>query len=327
MNAFSRIKPPLNPAGQMMPSPAYATIEDEFWYNVSPQDKLPLAGEIDLKIDMHSLFVFFVNVASAADIAAARTIVYDALIKTPTIFADARQFLGMSDKRAYLELSYLASRTPHPSQPCSLCGCHPWTLSRHPMAYFLRLLSGSKGKDVQLQTAFMIADYLMEQGLYETANGFSTLTGQLLDLVYTRLIVPKEYQQKAAKRRGHGCEGALAQVLENCRVSVLPKKKASSPMGAGDPHLDLDTMKVVDRRAGQTHAFDMLIMDNDRVAVAIQSLIHTSDPGQYGVDKSNETVVISQRCANGTVGLVRITKSSCGVLLTGSASARTRGTQ
>ena len=34
--------------------------------------------------------------------------------------------------------------------------------------------------------------------------------------------------------------------------------------------------------------FDLLILKTNSVKVAIQSLIHTSDPGQYGVDKSNE---------------------------------------
>ena len=278
-----------------MSSPAYASPEDEFWYNVSPQDELPIAGNIDLRMNFRSLYDFFKDISLAHSAEDAKQLVFEKLLKNPSIFGDVRQFLGISNKRIYLELSYIASRTDHPSQPYSLCRCHPWTLSRHPTEFFLRLLSGSKGKDVQLATANMISEYLMEKGLYETAKGFSTVTDQLFKFIYKHLIIPKEYQQKAAKRRGHGCEGALAIVLKNCGVSLLPSNKASNPMGANDPHLDLNTMTVTDRKVGETHAFDMLILNNDCVSVAVQSLIHTSDPGQYGVDKSNETVLISQK--------------------------------
>ncbi|WP_225073594.1 hypothetical protein [Desulfuromonas sp. CSMB_57] len=276
-----------------MPSPAYASKEDEYWYNVSPQDDLPLAGQIDLEIDLKSISVFFLKLAGAANVTSAKKIIRECLIDNPVIFSHARQFLGLSDKRAYLDLSYIASRTPHPTQATSISGCHPWTLSRHPMAFFLRLLSGSQGKPVQISTADMIAAYMIEQGLYEAARGFSGMSENLMQLVYTRLISPKEYQQKAAKRRGHGCEAALAEVLEQCGIDMIPKNKAANPMGANDPHLNLETMTVSERQAGTTHAFDMIILSDKRVIVAIQSLIHTSDPGQYGVDKSNETVSIA----------------------------------
>jgi hypothetical protein len=42
-----------------MPSPAYASKEDEFWYNVSQQDELPLAGTIDLEMDVGRILAIF----------------------------------------------------------------------------------------------------------------------------------------------------------------------------------------------------------------------------------------------------------------------------
>jgi len=278
-----------------MPSSAYTSKENEYWYNVSPQRDLPLAGEVDLKIDLKSIAEFFASLSKANNITSGKNIIFKTLIATPQIFSPARQFLGLSDKRAYLDLSYIASRTPHPTEHKSLSGCQPWTLSRHPMDFFLHLLSGSQGKQVQIATARMITDYLVEQGLYEAARGFSGMSNGLLELVYTRLISPKEYQQKAAKRRGHGCEAALAAVLEKCGASVIPMNKASNPMGASDPHLNLEKMALSDRKAGSTHAFDMIILSGDVVSIVIQCLIHTSDPGQYGVDKSNETVDIADK--------------------------------
>lgn len=278
-----------------MSSPAYSSKEAEFWYNVAQQEVLPLAGKIDLKLDVSRIFSVFKELSASADLVAAKGPTAKFLISDPTLFHDMRQFLGISDKRSYLELSYIASRAKHPTNDHGLCGCHPWTLARHPMNFFLRLLSGSKGAEVQYAAADMLADYLLQNGIFEAAKGFSSADEKLLELIYTRLIIPKEYQQKAAKRRGHGCEAALAGVLSRTGATLVPDDRWQNPMGAKDPHLDVETMQQKDREAGVTHAFDLLVMESNKVRVAIQSLIHTSDPGQYGVDKSNETVEISNK--------------------------------
>ena len=275
-----------------VPKLAFSSDIDEFWYNVSQQDELPLAGEIELTINLQKIASAFQSLSQQVNETSAVGHLANLLKENPQLFSDLRQFLGVSDKRCYLELSYIASRIPHPTDKSSLCGCMPWTLSRHPMKFFLTLLAGKKGKLVQERAAEMLAKYLLQQGLWEAAKGFAKANDELLQIIYTRLIVPKEYQQKAAKRRGHGCEAAIAKVLEECGASLVPHDRASNPMGANDPHLDLDSMEEANREAGRTHAFDLLIKSNGRVRVALQSLIHTSDPGQYGVDKSNETVQI-----------------------------------
>jgi len=275
-----------------MPLDAYNTVEEEYWYNVSPQDKLPLAGVIDLEIDLKKVALLFIKLSEVNTPEKARLLLYEEIIKNPIIFSYVRQFLGISDKRAYLDLSYIASRTKHPFQNTSISGCQPWTLSRHPIPFFLRLLSGSQGKQVQQITADMLAKYLIDQGLYITAKGFSNINETIMELIYTRLIVPKEYQQKAAKRRGHGCEADLARVLKQICVNIIPENKDIDPMGSNDPHINLNTMKFSNRSIGITHAFDIVIVKNEKPLILIQSLIHTSDPGQFGVDKSNETVQI-----------------------------------
>jgi hypothetical protein len=275
-----------------MPSEAFSSIENEYWYNVSPQDKLPLAGVVDLEIDLKKVALLFIKLSQAKTLQDAHALLYNEILKNPIVFSYVRQFLGISDKRAYLDLSYIASRTKHPLQNNSISGCQPWTLSRHPIPFFLRLLSGSQGKQVQQVTANMFSKYLMDQGIYNAAKGFSNINEKIMDLIYTRLIVPKEYQQKAAKRRGHGCESVLAKVLNEIGVDIIPINKAVDPMGANDPHVDLTKMEFTQREIGKTHAFDIIITHNTVPYILIQSLIHTSDPGQFGVDKSNETVQI-----------------------------------
>jgi hypothetical protein len=274
-----------------MPLEAYNTVEEEYWYNVSPQDELPLAGIVDLEIDLKKIALLFVKLSEANTSEEAQSLLYHEILKNPIIFSYARQFLGISDKRAYLDLSYIASRTKHPFKDTSISGCQPWSLSRHPIQFFLRLLSGSQGKQVQQTTAEMFSKYLIDKNLYLTAKGFSNITETIMELIYTRLIVPKEYQQKAAKRRGHGCEAALASVLKQTGVSIIPENKDTDPMGSNDPHINLNTMELT-TRSDTTHAFDIIITHNNNPFIVIQSLIHTSDPGQFGVDKSNETVQI-----------------------------------
>ena len=274
-----------------MPLDAYNTIEEEYWYNVSPQDELPLAGIVELEIDLKMVALLFIKLSEVDTPEKAQSLLYHEILKNPIVFSYARQFLGISDKRTYLDLSYIASRIKHPSENTSISGCQPWTLSRHPIQFFLNLLSGSQGKQVQLITADMISKYLIDKGLYITAKGFSNINENIMQLIYERLIVPKEFQQRAAKRRGHGCEAALASVLKQIGADIIPENRDTDPMGSNDPHINLNTMKITNR-SKITHAFDIIIMKNDNPLILIQSLIHTSDPGQFGVDKSNETVQI-----------------------------------
>ena len=110
-------------------------------------------------------------------------------------------------------------------------------------------------------------------------------------------------QQKAAKRRGHGCEAALASAISGCGGTIVPSDRATNPMGSNDPHLELATMTIRERSPGKTHAFDLVVNDtHSQPAILCQSLIHTSDPGQFGVDKSNETVEIAKRVADWNAG-------------------------
>jgi hypothetical protein len=273
---------------------AYASPEEEFWYNVSPQDELPLAGTVDRDIDIASAKEFFVEITHARTKEEAVPKAARILRSDPGLFSTIRQFIGVSDKRAYLDLSYRASRAAHPRSDSGLCGCYPWALSKHPVSFFTGMASGNHGEDVADAMALLLADYLIEHGIFEGAKGFADMEDEVLEGLYTGLISPKEYQQKAAKRRGHGCEAALARVLTSLGVDLVPNDKARNPLGSRDPNVDLSTMQIVERAAGTTYSFDMIIRNQNEVAIAIQALIHTSDPGQYGVNKSNETVEVAK---------------------------------
>lgn len=266
--------------------------QEEYWYFVSPQEDLPLAGDIEVDMNLPRIIEFFTEM-SKLDTLSLREGLSEYLQKAPALFHDIRQFLGLSDKRAYLDLSYIASRTPHPKAETSLCGCHPWTLARHPLEFFVSLLHPNKPTEVRNAAGMMLADYLLKHGLETAAPSFAEMSEDVLKLLYLRLISPKEYQQRAAKRRGHGCEAALARILIEIGLPIVPVDKHSNPMGARDPNVDLKTMAVVARTAGKTHSFDTVVTLNGAPRILVQSLIHTSDPGQYGVNKSDETVEIA----------------------------------
>jgi len=265
--------------------------EQEYWFHVSPQEALPLAGQVNIDFDLNKVSQFFKDV-KAADQNLLRETTARLLLANTGLFSEIRQFLGISDKRAYLDLSYISSRMPHPNATTALCGCDPWSLARHPLTFFINMLNGAKGADVQKQAALMMADYLLKHGLMESAPSFAEMPISVLKILYARLISPKEYQQRAAKRRGHGCEAALATILYGIGLDITPADKASNPMGARDPNVNLANMQIVDRLVGKTHSFDMVIKQQKNARILIQSLIHTSDPGQYGVNKSDETVSI-----------------------------------
>ena len=270
--------------------PPYASSEAEFWYNVMPQAQMPISGDIDCDFDVDRVATFLT--AAAKDSAVG----FEARVKAeltgaPSIFHDLRQLLGISDKRAYLELSYLASRKKHPTANTGICGCNAWDMARHPLEFFLRLAGTRELKEPAVD---VLTAYLLREGLADAATGFAGLSAQQLSAIYKALVLPREVQQKAAKRRGHGCEAALANVIHACGVGLIPEDKHVNPMGAKDPNLDRKTLAVAPKKQGETFSFDMLVREGANVRVAIQSLIHTSDPGQYGVNKSDETVAVAE---------------------------------
>lgn len=272
----------------------YADTESEFWYNVMPQADMPLAGDIGADFDVDRVAKFLTEAANQNSDTFAQTL-QNALAVDPSIFNDLRQLLGVSDKRAYLELSYLASRAKPASTDTGLCGCYPWNMARHPLDFFLRLARPGSNETTRGAAVEVLSKYLLQVGLAEAASGFVGLSSTQLTTIYRMLVLPRETQQKAAKRRGHGCEGALAQVLHSCGVSVVPTDKHANPMGAKDPNLDQKTLLLAPKKQGATYSFDMLVLENQVVRVAVQSLIHTSDPGQYGVNKSDETVAVAKQ--------------------------------
>lgn len=268
---------------------------EEFWYCVAPQEDLPLYKRKN--ISSYSC-VRLINVVEKykkqLKDATPKAIIYHIILDKPSVISDLRILVGVSDKRLYLDLTYLVNIY------CSIDNKRVVSekrehLLKHDTKYFIRLLTSSPLKE---ELAREITKYFIKKGLIDILDTFTSLTKEQIIPIFNNLIAPKEIQQMQAKYRGHGAEQAFAKIITACGLKIIPENKDIDPMAGHDPNVDLSTMTVVQRNASNEncHSFDLIVNDNNsHIKVLIQSLIHSSDPGQYGVNKSDETIDIQKR--------------------------------
>lgn len=268
---------------------------EEFWYCVAPQEDLPIykGGEIssDACVNLLKLIDLYKEKRNTAE---PNLIVKSIILENPSIISDIRVLVGVSDKRLYLDLTYAVNIYKNPNGKRLVPESREHLL-KHNTPYFVNLLKNSDMKD---ELANEITNYFVSRGLIEILNTFSSLSDEQIIPIFDNLIAPKEIQQMQAKFRGHGAEQAFAQIVTACGLSIIPENKDTDPMAGYDPNVDLSNMTVVSHNGSNEncHSFDLIVNDNDsRIKVLIQSLIHSSDPGQYGVNKSDETIDIYKR--------------------------------
>lgn len=219
------------------------------------------------------------------------------ILENPELINQLRLLISVSDKRLYLDLSYIFSRTLHPTDATkTLCGCAPHELTRHSTSFFVKIISKAKTDSARAtSSAVLIAGYLLNKGLIDILRVYSSLSSEERDVIVRHLIAPKEAQQNEAKRRGHGPEAKLAKLVRSLGVSFVPKDKDTRPMGEHDPNINRETFTIVRREADKTFSSDLVILDSEgNVRVCVVGLIHSSDPGQFGVDKSNTVIDIKR---------------------------------
>jgi hypothetical protein len=267
--------------------------EDEYWTHVSAQEELPVAGEIAPVRPPERLDRLVGSLPADPDETIMESVIAAELLRDPRILEDLRLLVSVSDKRCYLDLSYLFSRAPDPTHPGrTLCGCPPQLLTRHQLSFFRNLLLRAEREPARANAAAAtISKYLVvTKGLSTILRVYGNLGLSERDAIVKSLVLPGEAQQREAKRRGHGVEAALAELVDAVGCTVVPADKAKNPMGSADPNVDPKTFQVVSRDADRTSSFDLLILDSQsEVRVCIQSLVQSSDPGQFGVEKAKDT--------------------------------------
>lgn len=268
---------------------------EEFWYCVSPQEDLPLYRGQEISSNACTNLINFIELyKSMKSQDTPENIIQKIILQNPDIISNIRVLVGISDKRLYLDLTYLVNIYTD-SNNHRLVNEEREHLLKHNTTFFIRQLFVSPMKKV---LASEITHYFIDRGLLDILNTFTSLTKEQIIPIFNNLIAPKEIQQMQAKYRGHGAEQAFAKVVAACGCSITPQHKDIDPMASHDPNVDLSSMTVVTRNASNEncHSFDLIINDNTgNIRVLIQSLIHSSDPGQYGVNKSDETKDIYKR--------------------------------
>lgn len=264
----------------------------EFWYCVAPQNDIPLyRGEMLDDSVVIGLLAFLNYYRNNIQDTFSKSI-QKALLYNPNFINDIRLLLGISNKRFYLDMTYLA----HISTTINGDRFVPEKredLIKHSTAWFVGRLS-REGKE---EWAKLISGYFLSNDLEQILNAFLSLSENLVKEIFNNLIAPKEIQQKQAKYRGHGAEQLVAKSFFDVGSIIYPVNKHLTPMAERDPNVNLTTMEIVSHEVAtiSIHSFDLIIKDADGdICALVQSLIHTSDPGQYGVNKSDETVEIKK---------------------------------
>lgn len=269
-----------------------ATPQNEFWFHVADQSDIPIAGDVDNKsLDLDKLAKLLKGFADAQN---KNDYLFRAIKSDVELIDILRTLIGVSDKRMYLELSYLFAKTKSKILPDkNILGGTFYELTRHPLDYYKGL---AKSTDPYLanESTNLIVNYLVDRGLIDVVTAMAKLANQEIEILIEKLILTKEVQQAEAKRRGHGAEFELAKLLHALGCTIFPEDRYKKSIGAKDPNVDSTTFELMKKDKGKTWSFDLIITDKGRPRVFIQSLIHTSDPGQYGVNKSDETVQIKR---------------------------------
>lgn len=266
----------------------------EYWFHVSNQNEIPIFGHAEKSIDSGLLYTIAQQLpGNDDDIETLKEIIS----LDPDAIDTLRTIVGVTDKRMYLELSYIFNKHRQKKKSdTNVLGESVYLLKKHSVSYFKTLIRNQtpKGKEV----LNVVAKYLEDRGVLSILHVLNKLEEGEVGSLVDYLLLPKEIQQEETKKRGHGAEQALAVVLNNIGVSFIPDRRHINPMSQDDPNVDKETFEIAPRDEETTWSMDLIIKHNENLRVFVQGLIHSSDPGQYGVNKSGETVLVKTGLIN-----------------------------
>lgn len=260
----------------------------EYWFHVSNQNEIPIFGHAEKSIDSELLYGIAQQMpGNEDDIKILKEIISLNVDAIDTL----RTIVGVTDKRMYLELSYIFNKHRiNRNTDKNILGESVYLLRKHTVSYFKRLISiqNTKGKEI----LNVVAKYLEDKGVLSILHVLNKMKQEEVSSLVDYLLLPKEIQQEETKRRGHGAEQALALVLHNIGVSFIPDRRHINPMSQDDQNVSKANFELAQRDEASTWSMDLIIKHEGTLRVFVQGLIHSSDPGQYGVNKSGETVLV-----------------------------------
>ena len=260
----------------------------EYWFHVSNQNEIPILGLAEKSINSQLLYEIANQMSgNDDDLGTLKQIIS----QNPDAIDTLRTIVGVTDKRMYLELSYIFNKHRQDNMSdTNILGESVYSLRKHSVSFFKNLIRNQTSKREAVLN--VVAKYLEDKGVVSILHVLNKLEAAEVSSLVDYLLLPKEIQQEETKKRGHGAEKALALVLHNLGVSFIPDQRHINPMSQDDQNVDKSTFELASRDEEKTWSMDLIITHKEQLRVFVQGLIHSSDPGQYGVNKSGETVLV-----------------------------------
>lgn len=110
----------------------------EYWFHVSNQDEIPIFGTVDKAIDIPFLLIIIQELPLVAGQQA--DYIADLIKRNSESIDILRTFVGVSDKRMYLELSYIFGKTKfNIADNENVLGYSVYNLEKHNVSFFKSL--------------------------------------------------------------------------------------------------------------------------------------------------------------------------------------------
>lgn len=265
----------------------FARRPNEYWRHVSPQEELPIAGGIKSPSEFKFLHKLLDEMKSGIEETKQKELIRKKLMEFPSLIHLLRLLIGISNKRAYLDLSWEFREAAHPERETSLCGCPKTDFTAHSLSFFENMLKRKRNSHAVCdRSSELITDYFFNKGLGDVLSIFANISSQKRDALLEKTVFPREIQQSEAKRRGHGAEAEFAKIVEQLGCKILPEGKSKNPM-IKDLRLNVKDFAVSNKASGETRSYDMAICDkNNMIRGCVIAMVHSSDPGEYGVAKA-----------------------------------------
>ena len=260
----------------------------EYWFHVSNQNEIPIFGHAEKSINSKVIYNISRKIqGNSDDFEALKQII----TLDPNTIDTLRTIVGVTDKRMYLELSYIFNKHRQKvNSDTNILGESVYLLKKHTVSYFKRMIN--EHSETGQEVLNIIAKYLEHRGVLSMLHVLNKMEEEEISTLVDYLILPKEIQQEETKKRGHGAEQALALFLHNIGISFIPNQRHINPMSQDDQNVNKETFTLAPRDEKKTWSMDLIITHKEQPRIFVQGLIHSSDPGQYGVNKSGETVSV-----------------------------------
>ena len=260
----------------------------EYWFHVSNQNEIPIFGHAEKSINSKVIYNISRKIqGNSDDFEALKQII----TLDPNTIDTLRTIVGVTDKRMYLELSYIFNKHRQKvNSDTNILGESVYLLKKHTVSYFKRMIN--EHSETGQEVLNIIAKYLEHRGVLSMLHVLNKMEEEEISTLIDYLLLPKEIQQEETKKRGHGAEQALALFLHNIGISFIPNQRHINPMSQDDQNVNKETFTLAPRDEKKTWSMDLIITHKEQPRIFVQGLIHSSDPGQYGVNKSGETVSV-----------------------------------